>query len=66
MSTITDAQVHAMCAYLADGGEHFGRPVCFKCKHEAVTPYGNGKPGCYGMALETLEKARDILGVDER
>lgn len=50
-------QVHAMCAYLATGCD----ARCMKCPAETHTKYGPGEPGCYGIALETLQKAREIL-----
>ncbi len=56
----TPAQVHSMCVYLSD------KCTCNLCPAVIGTEYGDGEPLCYGIALETLEKAREILALDAR
>lgn len=53
LGTITDAVVHKMCHYL--------REDCAKCPVTVATPYGDGEPGCYGIAFETAQMARCFL-----
>lgn len=55
----TREQVHEMCQYLSDGG-------CCRCDPTVTTPYGDGEPGCYGIALQTLQHAAAILRPAER
>jgi hypothetical protein len=54
---VNEAQVHEMCAYLRGGTAL----VCVGCPARVETPYGPGEMGCYGLALEALEKAAAIL-----
>lgn len=56
LGTITDGVVHRMCHYLKSG-----EPECSKCPAGVTTAYGDGEPGCYGIAFETLQMARSML-----
>lgn len=55
---ITDAAVHEMCAYLIVSEGRDG--VCHLCPRSVNTVCGEGEPCCFGIALETLQKAREV------
>lgn len=50
------AMVHKMCDYLTTS-----MVGCRKCPARIQTPYGEGEPGCYAVAEETLVQANGIL-----
>jgi hypothetical protein len=54
----TNEAVHAMCGYLRSCEDT--RWTCLGCPSKTETAYGPGELGCYGIALETLEKAREF------